>query len=94
MPSAPRLINPKRSAHASIRGYLYQACLGARRWLELEEGQALLCEGDEDLDRLLRGDGRILEQVKLRGSAVAPRLQRGGGARPALRERNSAAARI
>ncbi len=60
----PRLLNPKRSAHASIRGYLYQACLGAKRWLELEEDEALLCEGDEDLDRLLLDGGGLSEQVK------------------------------
>ncbi len=74
MSSEPQLLHPRRSAHASIRGYLYQACLGAQRWLELEEGQALLCEGDEDLDRLLRGGERILEQVKLRSAEVAEAL--------------------
>ncbi len=60
-----QLVDPKRSAHASIRGYLYQACLGAKRWLELNENEALLCEGDEDLDRLLLdGGGGLSEQVK------------------------------
>ena len=55
---------PRRSAHASIRGYLYQALLGVERWLELGSGEgpggaadALLCEGDEDLDRVIRGEG-------------------------------------
>ena len=61
----PQVLRPERSAHDSIRGYLYQALLGAQRWLELEEGEALLCEGDEDLDRLLLdGTGRLSEQVK------------------------------
>lgn len=50
-----QLLRPERSAHASIRGYLYQACLGVERWLALGDGEALLCEGDEDLDRLVRG---------------------------------------
>ncbi len=60
-----QLVDPRRSAHASIRGYLYQACLGAKRWLELKEDEALLCEGDEDLDRLLLdGSGGLSEQVK------------------------------
>jgi len=68
---------PRRSAHASIRGYLYQALLGVERWLELGSGEgpggaadALLCEGDEDLDRVIRGEGdgrariQTSEQVK------------------------------
>ena len=68
---------PHRSAHASIRGYLYQALLGVERWLELGSGEgpaasadALLCEGDEDLDRVIRGQGdgrariQTSEQVK------------------------------
>jgi hypothetical protein len=29
---------PERVAHASIRGYLYQVCLGVKRWIELEPG--------------------------------------------------------
>jgi hypothetical protein len=57
MPTTPTPLRPERSAHASIRGYLYQACLGVERWLYLEENEALLCEGDEDLDRLVRGTG-------------------------------------
>ncbi|RMH21205.1 MAG: hypothetical protein D6696_06365, partial [Acidobacteria bacterium] len=55
---------PERAAHASIRGYLYQTALGVERWLGLEEGEYLLCEGDEDLDRLLLGGGGVSEQVK------------------------------
>jgi len=36
---------PQRSAHASIRGYLYQASLGVVRWLGPGEGEVLVCEG-------------------------------------------------
>lgn len=64
MPPVPLLHRPQRSAHASIRGYLYQACLGALRWLELQPGEVLLCEGDEDLDRYFTSGERTLEQVK------------------------------
>jgi tetratricopeptide (TPR) repeat protein len=53
-----------RSAHATIRGYLYQTCLGALRWLDLQPNEILLCEGDEDLDRFLLGGGSVSEQVK------------------------------
>jgi len=70
MPSPPtpspfEPVFPRRSAHASIRGYLYQACLGVVRWLELGEGEVLVCEGDEDLDRRLLEEGLgTVEQVK------------------------------
>lgn len=63
----PTLLRPQRSAHASIRGYLYQTALGVLRWLALEEGEALVFEGDEDLDRLMIADPTtegISEQVK------------------------------
>jgi tetratricopeptide (TPR) repeat protein len=58
------LLDERRSAHASIRGYLYQTCLGVLRWLDLKENEILLCEGDEDLDRFLLGGGAVSEQVK------------------------------
>ncbi len=62
------LLAPRRSAHASIRGYLYQSLLGVERWLRLgtdgEPADAILCEGDEDLDRLIRDGIATSEQVK------------------------------
>ncbi len=58
------LLDERRSAHASIRGYLYQTCLGVLRWLDLQPNEILLCEGDEDLDRFLLGGGAVSEQVK------------------------------
>lgn len=61
---ATRLLNPRRSAHATIRGYLYQTCLGVLRWLDLKPNEILLCEGDEDLDRFLLGGEAVSEQVK------------------------------
>ncbi len=75
-----KIPRPERSAHASIRGYLYQVCLGVKRWLELEPRQVLLCEGDEDLDRLLLGKpgepGKsISEQVKALSGTVNIRDQ-------------------
>jgi tetratricopeptide (TPR) repeat protein len=63
-PGESRLLNPRRSAHATIRGYLYQTCLGVLRWLDLKPNEILLCEGDEDLDRFLLGGGAVSEQVK------------------------------
>jgi len=64
MPPDLQLLHPERAAHATIRGFLYQTCLGVLRWLELTPEEVLLCEGDEDLDRLIRGGGGISEQVK------------------------------
>src|SRR5262245_20486721 len=61
---ALNLLDERRSAHASIRGYLYQTCLGVLRWLDLQPNEILLCEGDEDLDRFLLGGGAVSEQVK------------------------------
>jgi hypothetical protein len=75
-PDAPqtggsRLLNPRRSAHATIRGYLYQTCLGVLRWLDLRPDEILLCEGDEDLDRFLLGGGTVSEQVKAYTGALS-----------------------
>jgi hypothetical protein len=59
-----QLLHPERATHATIRGFLYQTCLGVLRWLELGPDEVLICEGDEDLDRLIRGGGGIGEQFK------------------------------
>lgn len=56
--------NSRRSAHATIRGYLYQTCLGVQRWLDLQPDEFLVCEGDEDLDRHLLDGTVVSEQVK------------------------------
>src|SRR4029079_16763925 len=58
------LLDERRSAHASIRGYLYQTCLGVLRLLHLQPDEILLCEGDEDLDRFLLDGRAVSEQVK------------------------------
>ena len=42
-----------RSAHASLRGYLYQVYHSALCWANLKEGEHLCFEGDEDIDRFL-----------------------------------------
>jgi tetratricopeptide (TPR) repeat protein len=43
-------IDPRRSAHGAIYGFLYQTALAAERWLELGDDELLFCEGDEDFD--------------------------------------------
>jgi hypothetical protein len=66
-----RLLNPRRSAHATIRGYLYQTCLGVLRWLDLQPNEILLCEGDEDLDRFFLNGESVSEQVKAYTSGLS-----------------------
>ncbi|MFY9826481.1 MAG: hypothetical protein WAM82_34275 [Thermoanaerobaculia bacterium] len=65
------LLDERRSAHASIRGYLYQTCLGVLRWLDLQPNEILLCEGDEDLDRFLLDGVSVSEQVKAYTSGLS-----------------------
>lgn len=53
-----------RTATASIRGYYYQLLDTISRWANLTEGEALYCEGNEDVD-VQSSDGEILSiQVK------------------------------
>lgn len=53
-------IFPNRSAEAALRGYLFQVYWSVERWIDLAVDEVLLCEGDEDLDRLLRDvSGRV-----------------------------------
>ena len=60
------VMDPGRAACSAITGYLYQAAWGVLRWLDLTDDQVMLCEGDEDLDRRLRGDlaSGVSEQIK------------------------------
>ena len=55
-----------RAAFGSIRGYLYQSWVGVERWLSLGEGELLVVEGHEDIDRrVMSGDAPdVYEQVK------------------------------
>jgi hypothetical protein len=50
-----------RSAHASIRGYIFQIVWTARQWLKLNPGEVLVVEGQEDLDRhIIDKAGRVI----------------------------------
>lgn len=54
----------RRIATPSIRGYYYQFLWTALCWIELAPGEALYCEGSEDIDKVLP-DGEVqLEQIK------------------------------
>lgn len=63
--TSDHLLQPQRSAHASIRGYLYQSCLAALRWLRLGRNEIIVFEGNEDIDRfILHRNLSIYEQTK------------------------------
>ncbi len=64
---------PSRSATASLRGYVYQALVTGLRWIRLEPGEILVCEGDEDLDRLLLDGTWEGEQIKALAGRVTAR---------------------
>ncbi len=55
--------NPKRQAHALLKGYLYQIWHSVHAWLSLAEGEVLYLEGAEDFDRI-SGDSATATQVK------------------------------
>ncbi|MFY9826839.1 MAG: hypothetical protein WAM82_36125 [Thermoanaerobaculia bacterium] len=83
-----------RSAHATIRGYLYQTCLGVLRWLDLQPNEILLCEGDEDLDRFLLGGGSVSEQVKARSGKLSTLDRNYGDVSPTTKGGSSEARRV
>jgi hypothetical protein len=60
----PDLRNPKRAATPSIRGYCFQFLCTLQRWIAIEEGEIIWCEGNEDIDRMLADGSLVEEQVK------------------------------
>ena len=69
--TAPR----DRDAWSTIRGFVYQADLTIKRWLDLDADQELQLECGEDIDTVTNyiqsGDAlRLLEQVKHRETNV------------------------
>lgn len=55
--------NPKRQAHASLKGYLYQIWHSVNAWLDLADNEVLYLEGAEDFD-ILSDDTATATQVK------------------------------
>ena len=55
--------NPKRQAHAQLRGYLYQIWHSVDAWLDLADDDILYLEGAEDLD-IISEDTATAVQVK------------------------------
>ncbi len=59
----PLKANPKRQAHAQLRGYLYQIWHSVDAWLDLANDEVLYLEGAEDFDKI-SGDTATAVQVK------------------------------
>ena len=59
----PLKANPKRQAHAQLRGYLYQIWHSVDAWLDLANDEILYLEGAEDFDKI-SGDTATTVQVK------------------------------
>lgn len=49
---AKLLNDPAREAVDSMRGYSFQILRSIEAWIDLKEGQILVLEGAEDLDRI------------------------------------------
>ena len=65
------LTNPRRDAHATFAGFVFQVNVTILRWLNLKPGQHLELEAGEDIDLIQKGaadsgskDKRLLEQLK------------------------------
>ena len=56
-------VDPKRQAHNSLRGYLYQIWHSVNAWLDLNEDEILYLEGAEDFDTV-SDDTATAVQVK------------------------------
>jgi hypothetical protein len=63
--------NPRRDAHATIAGFVFQVNVTLLRWLNLKAGEHLELEAGEDIDviqecaaRSGSEDKRLLEQLK------------------------------
>ena len=59
----PLKADPKRQAHAQLRGYLYQIWHSVDAWLDLADDEVLYLEGAEDFDRI-SDDTATATQVK------------------------------
>ncbi len=59
----PLKADPKRQAHASLKGYLYQIWHSVNAWLALADDEILYLEGAEDFD-ILSDDTATATQVK------------------------------
>ena len=68
--------DPKRQAHNSLRGYLYQIWHSVNAWLELTDDEILYLEGAEDFDKISEDTATAVQikdtrhKITLRSKAV------------------------
>ena len=67
-------VDPKRQAHNSLRGYLYQIWHSVNAWLDLNEDEILYLEGAEDFDTV-SDDTATVVQVKATQRPITLRSQ-------------------
>ena len=65
----PLKANPKRQAHNSLRGYLYQIWHSVNAWLDLCEDEILYLEGAEDFDKVSDNEATVT-QVKATQASI------------------------
>ena len=70
----PLKTNPKRQAHNSLWGYLYQIWHSVNAWLELAENEILYLECAEDFDKVSDNDTTVV-QVKATQRPITLRSQ-------------------
>ncbi len=66
--------DPKRQAHNSLRGYLYQIWHSVNAWLDLTEDEILYLEGAEDFDKVSDNEATVT-QVKATQAPITLRSQ-------------------
>ncbi len=70
----PLKANPKRQAHAQLRGYLYQIWHSVHAWLDLSDDEILYLEGAEDFDKI-SSDITTVTQVKHKQNNITLRSE-------------------
>lgn len=66
------MVDPRRRAADTIRGFVFQLWHSVHAWLELREGDQLFLEGAEDLD-VVRGSDAFLTQTKATKAGISLR---------------------
>ena len=66
--------DPKRQAHNSLRGYLYQIWHSVNAWLDLNEDEIVYLEGAEDFDKVSDNESTVT-QVKATQAPITLRSQ-------------------
>ena len=69
--TTPDVREEARVASNSIRGFLCQILLSAIRWTNIGPGEVIVIEGNEDIERHLFRDGRLIQASEESVKALA-----------------------